>query len=294
MRAAWRLALAIALATSTAVAKPKAPPPPPPEPPPADVETAESLYTKLDYDKANDVAARVLKKSGLSHDQLVRATKILAITDAILDKEEDAKDTFLTLLILDPEQTVDANLGPKVSGPFVEARGRYRSLPSKPGIEVTPSIRADGGKLKIVTRDPTKLTKKVNVGYRWLTTGDYTLTTVSVGEAVVDVAAAPAGRTRLDFYAQALDDHENGIFESGNAAVPKSAFAETGPKQGAGGKQVTEEKKGVLSSPVFWIIAGAVVAGGAATGAFFLFRKDDPATTASLTPQIRCGSDLCK
>ena len=60
--------------------------------------------------------------------------------------------------------------------------------------------------------------------------GDYTVTTISVGEGVVEVAAPPQGRTRLDFYAQALDDRENSIFEAGSAAVPKSAFAEAGSK----------------------------------------------------------------
>lgn len=301
MRWARGIALAIVLATglggSVASAKPQ------PPPPPADVETAEQLYTKLDYDKANDVATRVLKKSSLSHDQMVRATKIQAITFAILGKDEEAKDAFLQLLIFDPEYTVDANLGPKVSGPFMEARGEYRALPSKPGVEVTPNVRSDGGQLRVVTRDPTKLAKKVNVGWRWTSTGDYSVTTISVGEGAVEVAAAPAGRTRLDYYAQALDDHENAVFEAGNAGVPKSAFAEAGPKPVAGGGAVKpvpgpgtgEDKKsgGVLSSPLFWIITGVVVAGGA-TGAFFLFRKDDAPTSASLSPQIRCGSELCK
>src|SRR5262249_55008325 len=58
---------------------------------PADVETAEQLYAKLDYDKANEIAERVVKQKSLSHDQLVRAYRILAVTDAILDKEEAAR-----------------------------------------------------------------------------------------------------------------------------------------------------------------------------------------------------------
>jgi hypothetical protein len=287
------LGLAIVLSTGAVHAKPKEPA----APPPADVETAESLYTKLDYDKANDVATRVLKKNNLTHDQMVRATKVQAITFAILGKDDEAKDAFLQLLIFEPEYTVDANLGPKVSAPFMEARGEYRALPSKPGIEVKPSIRSDGGQLKVITRDPTKLAKKVNVGWRWTSSGDYTVTTVSVGEGVVEIAAPPPGRTRLDFYAQALDDRENSIFEAGSSAVPKSAFAEAGPKGGGavvGGKPIRDEKKGgVLSSPIFWIVTAAVVAGGA-TGAFFIFRKDDTPTSASLSPQIRCGPELCK
>ena len=266
---------------------------------PADVETAEQLYTKLDYDKANEVAERVTKQKNLTHDQLVRAYRILAVTHAILDKDEQARDAFLHLLVFDPDYTVDTNLGPKVSTPFVEARGQFRSLPSKPGIEVVANVRSDGGQLRVTTRDPTHVAKKVSVGYRWTSSGDYTVSTIDGGEGTVDVAPATQGRTRLDFYAMALDERDNAVFEAGNPQVPKSAFAEAGPRgggKGAGaGAGAGGEKSGgsVFSSPVFWILAGAAVAGGG-TALFFAVRPEDPATRAALSPQIRCGAELCK
>ena len=268
---------------------------------PADVETAEQLYAKLDYDKANEVAERVVKQKNLSHDQLVRAYRVLAVTYAILDKEEQARDAFLHLLVFDPDYTVDSNLGPKVSSPFVEARGQFRSLPAKPGMEVVANVRSDGGQLRVTTRDPTHIAKKVTVGYRWTSSGDYTVSTIAVGDATVEVAPATGGRTRLDFYALALDERDNAVFEAGNPQVPKSAFAEAGPRgvgagAGAGGATVGGDKGSggsFFSSPVFWIIAGAVVAGGG-TAAFLALRPEEPAKQASLTPQIRCGLEPCK
>ncbi|MBX3197028.1 MAG: hypothetical protein KF894_02625 [Labilithrix sp.] len=300
MRKLRRVVLSVLLgvsATSAAFAQPKGKDRPArAAEAPADVETAEQLYAKLDYDKANEVAERVTRQRNLSHDQLVRAYRILAVTDAILDKEEQARDAFLQLLVFDPEYTVDTNLGPKVSTPFVEARGQFRSLPSKPGMEVVANVRADGGQLRITTRDPTRIAKKVSVGYRWTSSGEYTVSTVGLGEATVEVAPASGGRTRLDFYALALDERDNAVFEAGNPQVPKSAFAEAGSRPvGGGAGSGGGEKSGgsVFSSPVFWIIAGAVVAGGG-TAAFFAFRPEDPATRASLSPQIRCGAELCK
>jgi len=269
------------------------------EAPPTDVETAEQLYAKLDYDRANEVAERVIKQRNLTHDQLVRAYRVLAVTNAILDKEEQARDAFLHLLVFDPEYTVDTNLGPKVSTPFVEARGQFRSLPTKPGMEVVANVRSDGGQLRVTTRDPTRIAKKVTVGYRWTSSGEYTVSTIPVGDASVEVAPATPGRTRLDFYALALDEHDNAVFEAGSPQVPKSAFAEAGARPGGNGAGAGAAKDGeksrgsVFSSPVFWIIAGGVVAGGA-TAAFFAFRPEDPATRASLSPQIRCGADLCR
>src|SRR5450432_2375620 len=61
---------------------PKPPPPPTPAAQAADVETAEQLYAKLEFDEANKVAERVAKLRGLTHDQLVRTYRVLATTHA--------------------------------------------------------------------------------------------------------------------------------------------------------------------------------------------------------------------
>lgn len=258
---------------------------------PVDVEVAEKLYARLDYDKANEVAERVTKERSLTHDQLVRACRVLAVTYAILDKEEAARDAFLRLLVFDPEYTIDTNLGPKVSTPFVEARGQFRSLPSRPGIDAVANVRSEGGQLRVTARDPTRAARKVLVGHRWASTGDYTVTEVAVGDETLEVPAAPPGRTRLDFYAQALDERDNPVFEAGNPQVPRSAFAESGsrpPSDKPGPKGGS-----VFSSPLLWLIAGAAAAGGATALAFAL-RPDAPATRASLSPVIRCGAEVCR
>ena len=263
---------------------------------PADVETAEQLYAKLDYEQANATAERVVKKSGLTHDQLVRAYRVLAVTYAVLDKEEQARDAFLQLLTYDAEYQVDPNLGPKVNTPFSEARGSFRSLPTKPGIDVSASVSTNGGTLRVTTRDPTRLVKRVNVGYRWTSSGEYTVSQINPGEAVaVEVGAAPPARTRLDFYVQALDERDNAVLEAGNPNVPKSAFAEAGASRGGGngnGNGGKYEGGSVFSSPIFWTFVGvAAIGGGAAL--FFALRPNDPPSSAQLSPIIRCGGDRC-
>jgi hypothetical protein len=293
LRRTLALALALALVAPAAGAQRNKPVPAPSIAAPADVDTAEQLYAKLDYEGANQVAERVVRQKGLTHDQLVRAYRILAVTYAVLDKEEQAQSAFLQLLTYDPDFQVDANLGPKVTQPFAEARGSFRALPSKPGLEVSASVQTTGGTLRVTTRDPTKVVKKVNVGYRWTSSGDYSVSQVSPGEGVsVEVAAAPAGRTRLDFYAQALDDKDNAVLEAGNPQVPKSAFAEVGGGGGPGGGGKKAEGGSVLSSPFFWIFAGAAVAGGG-TALFFALRPQDPPTKATLSPAMQCGGDRC-
>ena len=260
----------------------------------ADVEAAEQLYTKLDYEEANATAERVVRQRGLSHDQLVRAYRVLAITHAILGKDQEAKDAFLKLLASDPDYAVDPNLGPKVTTPFLEARGVFRTLPTKPGVSVTAKVRSDGGQLRVTTRDPQKAVKRVVVGYRWTSAGEFTTAPIAVGVGVpVEVSPAPAGRTRLDFFAQAFDDHDNAILEAGNPQVPKSAFADPAPGGGGGGGGEATSGGSVLSSPVFWILSAAVVAGGG-TALFFALRPEAEPTRAVLTPQIECGQARCR
>jgi len=256
---------------------------------PADVETAEQLYAKLDYEQANATAERIVKQRGLAHDQLVRAYRVLAVTSAILGKEEEAQNAFFQLLVFDPEYAADPNLGPKVNNPFVEARGKFRALAQKPGIEITAQVRSDGGQLRVTTRDPTHLVRSVRVGYRWTSLGEYSVSQIAVGDpTAVEVSGAPSGRTRLDFYAQAVDERDNAVFEAGNAQVPKSAFAESGGG-GGGGKGGGS----IFSSPLFWIFAGAAVAGGG-TALFFALRPQDPPSKAQLSPVIVCGTEVCK
>ncbi len=271
------------------LAGPKKPPEPPAPkaPPPADVDTAEQLAGKLEYDEANKVAERVIAKHGLAHDQLVRAYKVLAVTHAVLDHEDAAREAFILLLTYDPDYQVDPNLGPKVSAPFFEARGFWRAQTVKPGIEVTPSLRAqESGTLRIVTRDPTHVVKKISVGIRWDSKGEFTTSTLSLGDGgQVDVPPSPPGHTRLDYFAQGLDDRDDVVIELGNAAAPKTALADPAGT----GKPRKDEKGGesFFANPIVWAVAGAVVV-GSVTASYFLFRPKDP-TSAVLVSAAQCG-----
>ncbi len=296
--AAAYAALLLAFASPSLAAGPKAVPAPvstaKPAAPAADVETAEQLYAKLEYEQAGAVAERAVKQKGLSHDKLVRAYRIIAVTHAVLDQEEPAREAFVTLLALDPDYQVDPNLGPRVSGPFMEARGFWRAQAQKPGLEVHPTLRAgEKGVLKVLARDPTKLVAKVVVGYRWGSAGELKTEPLSGLEGTIDVGAAPPGSTRLDYFVQALDERDNVVMEKGTSAVPLSAFAE--PAKSAAGGGGGKSSGGVLSSPIFWVVTGAVVLAGAGTAGYFIFKPDADPTSATMRPQVNCGfTDKCR
>ena len=133
-----------------------------------------------------------MKKTGLTHDQLVRAYRVLAVTYAVLDKEEQARDAFLQLL------TYDAGLPgrsePRPQGehavhggarqlPLAPVEARHRGRPRR--------VSTNGGTLRVTTRDPTRIVKKVIVGYRWTSSGEYTVSQINPGEVVAPSRSPP-------------------------------------------------------------------------------------------------------
>jgi hypothetical protein len=262
----------------------------------ADVEAAEQQYSNMNYDDAYKIADRVIRQvRGLSHDQLVRVYRVYALTSAVLDKEDTAREAFVLLLTYNPDFQADPNLGPRVTTPFVEARGFWRAQQLKPGIDVTATLRqGEPAALRVSTRDPTHIVRKVTVGFRWDPNAEFSTRNVAAADAVpVDLPPAPPNQTKLDYYALALDERDNVVFESGNTTSPKSAIAMERPPPAIAGS--TTEKppasSSVFSSPVFWIVTGVVVVGGA-TAIVLATRKQDeeflPPTSATFSPRV-CG-----
>jgi hypothetical protein len=264
----------------------------------SDVDSAERYYANLDYDNANAIAGRVLAQRGLSHDQLVRATRIVALTYATLGKEDAAREAFTSLLLMEPDFQLDPNLGPRVTTPFLEARGYWRGQAVKPGVEVVATVHAsDSAKLVITTRDPTHVIANVNLGYRWGATGAFTTRPVAIGDSVTVLvpAASNPGETRLDYYVEGLDEHDTALFGIGSAASPKSAVVDAPAPAVAAPVVVVAEKpssgKSIFASPIFWTVVGVVVV-GAVVGGVVLFSPKAP-NGATLTGAAQCGSNPC-
>jgi hypothetical protein len=261
---------------------------------PDDVDSMESLFQKLEYEQANAAAQAVLKRHGLSHDELVRTYRVLAVTYAILDKEDLAKETFIKLLAVDPSYEVDPNLGPRVGDPFLEARGYFRQQGQKPGLTVDPKVRTDGGVIRVQAKGPPRLVKHVQVGWRWGSSGAMTESHVPSSEGSVEIAKAPAGATRLDYFVLALDENDNAVMSKGSKDAPVSVFAEATPKGGTAAVGGEKEGRSIFASPWFWIVTGVVVAGGAVTGYYVLgpARVDAP-TSVTVRPTLQCGQSAC-
>jgi hypothetical protein len=290
------LALA-AVAPSTAVAAEAA------AGPEAAIVAAENAFAQLAYEDAIKHAEAAIAIGGLSHDQLGRAYKVLALARAGTDQPDKARDAFVQLLTYDPDFALDASHGPKIQQPFLEARGFWRGQASRPGIDVSTILREDeGGTLRVTVRDPTHIVKRAVVAYRWGTAAGFKRVEATVGDQVVPVPAPPPGITRLDYFVQAFDAQSDAVFEVGNESVPRTALVDVVPRGARGGVTKKEETKGggLFSSPIFWVVTGAIVAGGVTTGLILATKRTDtreeqlPPTRSNVGPIPFCGAERCR
>jgi hypothetical protein len=266
--------------------------------PDSDLSAAEQAYVDLDFDRANQLARAIVQRTGLTHDQLVRAYRVLARTYAVLDREDDARAAFVRLLTFAPNEKEDRNLPPRVTMRLMEARGVLSGYSARPGIEVTASVAAGaGGTLRVTTRDPTHVVRRVLAAWRWGSSGPFRRAEIAVGEEVaVPISPPPVGAARFDYWAQALDELDDVDFESGNAEAPRTTLLL--PPVAPSARPDRESDRSIVASPVFWIVGGVVVAAASAS-VYFLTRKprseSEPATSADLAPPVLwCGTSPCR
>lgn len=259
----------------------------------ADVAKAEQAYSALDYPTAHTAAQAVLQKGDLSHDELVRATRVLALSSVALEKPNEAKEAFVLLLTYDPTYTVDAKLGPRYREPFNEAKGFWSSQSGKPGMEtqVMVSSRAPGS-IRVTTRDPTSVVKRVIVSYRWAPAKTFIQAAAKTGASHIDVPAPPAGSTRLDYFVRAEDAAGSVVFENGSASAPRFSVVQAETAKGGGEK----ENKSVFASPIFWVVTGVLVAGGATAAVLLATQRGETTTVVSnrWIPALGCGGGRCE
>ena len=273
------------------------------EPTRADVETAEKHYSSLEYDQASRTAVLVLKQKGLAREQMIRTYRVLALSLAALDRGDESRSAFVTLLAMDPDFQVDSNLGPRFTSPFFEARGYWRGQAVKPGVEAQSAPKpGESAAVRVTLHDPTHIARKVTVMARWAPPANeyasYNVPPAAETSQNVSVGTPPKGASRLEYYVSVTDSNENIVMEAGNVSSPRSAQlpTEAAPTpSGAviGGGENRKSGGGIFSSPAFWVVLGGLALGGAGAGIFFATRPADGATSARLQGGISCGGVPC-
>ncbi len=250
----------------------------------AEISKVEKLYAELEYEQAAALGHALIDKGGLSHEELVRVLRLVALSHAGHDQEEGAREAFVSLLGYEPDYQVDPNLGPRVTTPFFSARGFWRGQAQRPGLDLTADVKSStGGVIRLNLRDPLHVAKSGTVSFRWAGAGDFEAKPLdSLDTSSVEVSAAPPGASRLEYFAVVLDAKRNEVFEAGSARAPKTQIFERSAAH-------ADEKPAFYKNPIVIGTAAAVVVVAAVTVGYFLLRDRTP-TSASLSPTPFCAN----
>jgi hypothetical protein len=260
------------------------------------LERAENAYGMLECESALASAEALSARGGLPHDVLVRMARLLTLANAALDRDGAAREAAVRLYAYDPTFRIDSELSPKLRTPVLEARLFWRDQPALPGIEaVVKASSTQPSPVSVKLRDPLHFVARVEVRYRWGQDARFTLLPAGKGERVTfTVPEPPPGELRLDYFVRALDDKENVVLELGTEEAPRSAVAL--PPLVPARSREGERGRSLIASPVFWTIAGAVVA-GSATGIYLATRPAEvsvaPTSVVRLGGGVGCGGQSC-
>jgi len=241
------------------------------------VELAETSLREYVFDEALAQVERALSVGGLSLDLLSRALKVRAESLSALNRPEDAQRAYAQLLSVQPDFDIDARLGPRIRSPFFDARAFLDEQAMRPGLTV--SIRADRpGRIDVRMHDPLAMVGQVVVHHRPLGGRAYTAVKLPRRGGILPL---PDGEPH-ELYVQALTPQRSVAFALGGPAEPMSTevagTTSTAPParhKNRPARRLTrpsppphrpESAGSVFESPVFWVIAGVVVTGAAATG----------------------------
>lgn len=86
---------------------------------------AEEAYLAVNFAGVSQAADAAIEAGGLDQEQLARAYRLLGLGRAAAGDAQGAVQAYRSLLAIEPDARVDANLAPRLRSPFFEAQGYW-------------------------------------------------------------------------------------------------------------------------------------------------------------------------
>jgi hypothetical protein len=246
------------------------------------VLAAISAYEQLDYDKAIDLCKRALKES-LTREEQVVTRRTFAFALAAQGRLDEARQSFLGLLRMDPNYELDRTVAPRLRALFEEARRQMAtaapSSEANSGMTGALDVRVpparDGHPLEIRVGYAGGMAQSAQLFYRTKGRLAY-LEVQSKGDAKGFTMTVPGMHVHapgLEYYVTVLDEGGVAVARAGTLTQPR-VIELAAPK-------VPAYKKGWV-----WGVVVAVLAAGAGVGVglgLTLGRGPDPNAPATVT-----------
>ncbi|MBN2497041.1 MAG: hypothetical protein JXR96_20785 [Deltaproteobacteria bacterium] len=137
-----------------------------------ELEQAEQLRKRMQYEQAIERCAEVLESSGREPRELVAAYRIMGLSLSASGKLDQAFESFKKLLAIDPGFKLSPRISPKLAAPFFQARALLEGQKPITLVHAPPPSLASpeafsGAELAIeLAADPLGMVKEIAVRYR--------------------------------------------------------------------------------------------------------------------------------
>lgn len=187
------------------------------------LESADAAYAANDFKGAADGYRKAIAGGGMTLAELTRAYTGVALSAAVLLDREESRRAFVRVLALNPAWALPPDAGPKIRGPFDEAKAFWFGK-QLPRIElVHPKQLGLGEKVVVGVRptDPLGWMSAVRVAWTaGVASGE------ELGPARADTLFHLRALAPVKLSAQALDEHGSVVAESGESAISLPAAGE--------------------------------------------------------------------
>ena len=234
-----------------------------------ELERGERYFEQFKYAEARAALGRAKAAGGLDRKELLKVLELSGVAAGQLRQSAAAEASFRELLVLDPSYQLAADYAPRVTTPFLAARGW---IGSHGAVEAVPEVKAVTGQVESlglrVTSDPLGLVRQVRLHVeeegRWR---------VEEGEAAAQVVV---GKPEVRWWGELVGERGIQLFLLGTAEAPRLEVAPRAvvltPPPPPPEVQAVEPKGLRWARPVAYVAVGlgAVAAG---VGAYFGVRS---------------------
>lgn len=251
------------------------------------IQRGSELFDDAEYEESIQTLSAALLRPGSTKQEKVEIYRLLAYNYIVLKRSDEADAAVRGLLVLDENYKLPDSESPRFRDFFKATREKWESE-GKPGREKpdapvekpvrimhqSPAQVPPGSTIKLTGRveDPDGRVRGMTLAYRTGSEGKFVLASAkyTLGEFEGEIPKTAVKSPFVEYYLQAIDKGGLPLTSRGDVANPLRVVVPA------------TEKKGVLSSPAFWIPVGLVVVGGGVAATYFLLQQRSSTVTISV------------
>lgn len=226
----------------------------------AQLERAERAFADVDLEGTRDAARAALDGGGLSRDDVVRAYRLLGLSQAALGENRAAYESFVRMLALDPEASLERSIAPQLRGPYLEARGYWSA---RSGDRFSIDLVAGPNAFVVRVRDPLGLARTIRTRARLDRDAEYRPDEAPAAPEVAFEIEGYEGYAEVVVVAQ--DEHGNALATLGTDVVPVELGVRREPSDSPANPvgSSTPEPRRIVGGVTLGLAAASVALGAA-------------------------------